>query len=146
MASSGRFHQLNWRRRAARLGWAATVLAVLSLVVLGLAVWAFVAEQDVPASDAVLLFDNPQWRLWLTLAGLAAVVATYLGVAALETAAAMRVLAPDRPLPAQQPSVRRPALRDVGALAGVSVLSPPPWPASAVPARADAVQPCGARC
>ena len=138
--------QLNWRRRAARLGWAATVLAVLSLVVLGLAGWAFVAEQDVPASDAVLLFDNPQWRLWLTLAGLAAVVAIYLGVAALETAAAMRVLAPDRPLPARQPSVRRPALRDVGALAGVWVLSPPPRPASPCRPGPTRCGPCGAPC
>jgi cellulose synthase/poly-beta-1,6-N-acetylglucosamine synthase-like glycosyltransferase len=132
--------QLSWRRRAARLGWSATALALLSLLVLGVAVWAATASGQGASSDPAVLFGDPQWRLWLTLAGVAGVVAAYLGVAALETAAAMRVLAPDRPLPARQPGVRRPGPTDLAALVGVSVVAPPEWPPTAVPSRADAVQ------
>ena len=77
-----------------------------------------------------------------------AVVAAYVGVAALETAAAMRVLSPDRPLPSAQP--QRPAGRrrgGVGALAVVSLMSTPEWPASGVAGRPRArCRPCGAPC
>ena len=49
-------------------------------------------------SSTMMLIDDPQWRFWVTLAGAAAAVAVYLAIASLETAAAMRVLAPDHPL------------------------------------------------
>ena len=130
----------SWRHRAARLGWSATVLAVIALLVLAAGVWAFVSEKLEPGSDNELLFDDPRWQLWLTAAGAAWVVAAYVGVAALETAAAMRVLSPDRPLPKQQPHVLRVGIVGAGALAADPVMSTPEWPASALSPATGAAQ------
>ena len=135
-----------WRHRAARLGWSATALAVIAVLVLAAGVWAFISEKLSPGSDNELLFDDPRWQLWLTAAGAAWVVAAYVGVAALETAAAMRVLSPDRPLPKQRPHVLRVGLTGAGALAADPVMSTPEWPASALSPTADMGTPYGARC
>ena len=129
----------SWRHRAARLGWSATALAVIAMLVLAAGVWAFISEKLSPGSDSELLFDDPRWQLWLTAAGAAWVVAAYVGVAALETAAAMRVLSPDRPLPKQRPHLLRVGLTGAGALAADPVMSTPEWPASALSPTADAV-------
>ena len=87
-----------------------SVLATVALLVLATSVWAYVSQRIAPVSDSALLFDDPRWHLWLTASGAAWVVAAYVGVAALQTAAAMRVLSPDRPLPARQPHLLRAAL------------------------------------
>jgi len=131
-----------WRRRAAKLGWASTLLAAVALLILAASIWAYVSERFGVSSDSALLFDDPQWQLWLTAAGAAWVVAAYVGVAALETAAAMRVLSPDRPLPKQQPHVLRVGAAGAGAgvLAADSLMTTPEWPASALPAATGAVQ------
>ena len=104
----------SWRHRAARLGWSATALAVVAMLVLGAGVWAFISEKPSPGSDSELLFDDPRWQLWLTAAGAAWVVAAYVGVAALETAAAMRVLVPGPPAAEARPHVLRVGLDGCG--------------------------------
>jgi cellulose synthase/poly-beta-1,6-N-acetylglucosamine synthase-like glycosyltransferase len=129
----------SWRHRAAKLGWSATALAVLAVLVLAAGVWAFISEKIAPGSGNELLFDDPRWQLWLTAAGAAWVVAAYVGVAALETAAAMRVLSPDRPLPKRQPHVLRVGIAGAGALAADPVMSTPLWPASALTPATGAV-------
>ena len=82
-------------------------MALLSVACLAVAVWIVVADRLDTTSSTMLLIDDPQWGFWVTLAGAAAAVAVYLAIASLETAAAMRVLAPDHPLPARQPSILR---------------------------------------
>ena len=114
-------------------------MSLLSLAFLAVAVWIVAADRLDPSSSTTLLIDDPQWRSWLTAAGAAAAVAAYLGIASLETAAAMRVLSPDHALPARQPSILR--IADPGvALAGLPLRSPLEWPASALPAPFGAVQ------
>ncbi len=114
-------------------------MSLLSLAFLAVAVWIVAADRLDPSSSTTLLIDDPQWRSWLTAAGAAAAVAAYLGIASLETAAAMRVLSPDHALPARQPSILR--IADPGvALAGLPLRSPLEWPATALPAPFGAVQ------
>ena len=114
-------------------------MALLSVACLAVAVWIVVADRLDTTSSTMLLIDDPQWRFWVTLAGAAGVVAAYLAIASLETAAAMRVLAPDHPLPARQPSILRIADPAV-ALAGLPLSPPLEWPSSALPAHVGAVQ------
>jgi cellulose synthase/poly-beta-1,6-N-acetylglucosamine synthase-like glycosyltransferase len=109
------------------------------LFFLGVSAWIAVERVD-PSSGAGVLFDEPRWQPWLILAGVAGVVASYLGIAALQTAAAMRVLSPDRPLPALQPRVPRAGQAGAGAAAGLTLMTPQ-WPESALPAHADTPQP-----
>ena len=40
----------SWRHLAAKLGWTATALAVIAVLVLGAGVWAFVSEKIPPGS------------------------------------------------------------------------------------------------
>ena len=119
-------------------------MAVVSLVLLGVSAWIVVAERLGPSPATAVFFDEPQWRLWLTMPRCRGVVATYVGVAALETAAAMRVLSRiarcrrgSRPSCVSQVGV-------VGGAAAAFADVTPEWPASALSPATGAVQP--ARC
>jgi len=101
--------ELPLRRRVARLGWLTLGLSGLSLVLLALAAWAALSGRSthgigrlpVAAKDAVPSIS-------FILAAGAAAAGAFVGLAALHTAAAMRVLARDRRIPPPlPPEVRR---------------------------------------
>jgi len=99
------------RRRAARLGWLTAALAVLALLLLLAAVWlAFrLHSTPTPVGRLPLATSDAGPSLTLVLAVGAAATGCFVGLAALHTAAAMRVLARDRRIPPPLP----PALRQV---------------------------------
>ena len=133
--------EFSWRRRAAQLGWSATGLALVALAFLALALWLVVTQHGgTSMTVAKLPLGVPEVRLSITMAGLAAAVASYVGLAALQTAAAMRVLSPDRPLPAQQHALVRVGHGDAAALVALPLMPPPEWPATALPTTAAATQ------
>ncbi len=138
----------------ARLGWVSAGLAVLSAVLLALAVWALATEgprvvsSSRPASRAttVLLPVDVQahWPRPVTILGVGlAFAAFFVGVAAVQTATAMQVLSRDRRIPEPLPAPAAKARRRVLGSALLGALGPDPmgWPASALPAP----QPAGAR-
>ncbi|WP_426562806.1 glycosyltransferase family 2 protein [Angustibacter sp. McL0619] len=145
-----RGQQLSWQRRASRLGWVTAGLLLLSAVLLLLAGWALASDQPpvVPepplrAGQALLPVDvqirapNPVAALGLGLA----LSAYFVGLAALQTATAMRVLARDRripdPLPARAARMRRRVLGQ-SLVRALQINLPPPWPESGIPATAEA--------
>src|SRR5947209_8190890 len=97
---------LNWQRRAARLGWVAVGLAVLSVALLALAAWALATERPRMVSmsaplqltlpvDVTLRAPRP-----LTVLGIGLALSAYFGaLSAIQAAIAMRVLARDRRIP-----------------------------------------------
>ena len=128
------------RRHAALLGWVTAGLVVLSLVLLAVAAWQLTTEDDrATISDTAVLPLSVEFRppgLAVLLAAVALVAATFLALAALETATAMQVLNRDRrippPLPAHLQQARRWTLGPV-AVRSLAMEHPPEWPALAVP-------------
>jgi cellulose synthase/poly-beta-1,6-N-acetylglucosamine synthase-like glycosyltransferase len=137
------------RRRAAELGRATALLVVAALALLSVDVYLFVAGPRTSAAERssppVLPFHGVGVAATLAAGALAA--ATFVALAALHTAAAMRVLSPDRalppPLPAPLQRLRRIALAPAG-LRRLPVEGEPPWPPSAVPSAEERL-PAGAR-
>ena len=146
---SRRRQQLTWQRRASRLGWTTAGLLALSAVLLLLAIWGLASgqqplapESQSAATEAVLPVDvqfrapSPAAALGLGLA----LSAYFVGLAALQTATAMRVLSRDRripdPLPARTARIRRRVLGQP-LVRALQINLPPPWPESGVPATAD---------
>lgn len=141
-----------WDRRAARLGWVALALTALTFVLLGVGAWVVVRGQAriVPSSprrpgeavlpvDVTLTAPDPGAVLALGL-GLAAFL---VGMAALQAATAMRVLARGRGLSAPpSAAVATAGRRTLGAVATrtLRLEELPAWPASAIPAGADGVR------
>jgi len=97
------------RRRVARLGWLTLGLMVLTLGFLAVAAW--VALGGAHSSDVVgklpVGADDDIPSLSLALAAGAAMASVFVGLAALHAAAAMRVLARDRRIPAPLPPEMR---------------------------------------
>ncbi len=98
------------RRRAAQFGWLTAALAISAVGLLVVA-WALVPEQgtDVQAEKVLLPlnveFGYPGGAILTAVALL--VASTFVGLAALQTAAVMRVLSPDRHIPPAPPPVAR---------------------------------------
>lgn len=130
-------HQgLSWRRRAAALGWATAVLAILSVVLAAAALR--LTFRTSGSLDGGVTPDalDPGALVALVSAGVLAVVAALMFMASTQTATAMRVLSPHRPLPAPlSDSQRRLRSRLLGPLAErVPVLeTPTDWPQTMVP-------------
>ncbi len=128
------------RRRAARLGWLTAGLVMLGLVLLAVAAWLLMTTDGrTTVPDTAVLPLSVEFRppgLAVLLAAVALVAATFLALAALETATAMQVLNRDRrippPLPAHLQQARRWTLGPV-AVRGLAMEHPPEWPALAVP-------------
>ena len=79
---------------------------------------------------------SPPPGVFVVLAALSLVAATLVGAAALQAAAAMRVLSRDRRIPPMLPSHLQSALRwtlGPAALRALAMEHPPEWPALAVP-------------
>ena len=99
------------RVRAARYGWSTAVLLVVVVLLLVWAVTLLPADTSDLADSAVLVplnahVANPGGALLFAVALL--ILATFVGLAALQTSAAMRVLSPDRHIPPPPPPpVRR---------------------------------------
>ena len=139
---SGRASDSECQPAAARraLGWVTAGLVVLSLVLLAVAAWQLTTEDDrATISDTAVLPLSVEFRppgLAVFLAAVALVAATFLALAALETATAMQVLNRDRrippPLPAHLQQARRWTLGPV-AVRSLAMEHPPEWPALAVP-------------
>ncbi|WP_019135481.1 glycosyltransferase family 2 protein [Cellulomonas massiliensis] len=137
------------RRRAAELGRATAMLVGGALALLAVEVWLLVngpATSEREASrPGVLPFHGVGVAAFLAAGALTA--ATFVALAALQTAAAMRVLSPHRqlppPLPAPAQRLRRIALAPA-ALRRLEVEEPPAWPPSAVPSEQER-PPAGAR-
>ncbi len=92
----------NLQGRAARLGWATTGLLLVAVGLLAFAVW-LLATGDRTGRLAVSLPVDVEFRrpaLVVLVGALVGAAATFLCVAALNTATAMRVLSPDRQMPA----------------------------------------------
>ncbi len=127
------------RRRAARLGWLTAALFVLALLLLAGAVWLIVSGAADNPSGTVTLPVNVEFRrpgLAVLLAALIAIAAMFVGIAGLQTATAMRVLARDRHVPAPLPPHLQQVRRWVLGPLAVRVLDVehlPEWPLSAVP-------------
>ncbi len=97
------------RRRAARLGWLSVALMGVSLVFLAAAAWVALRGHATDIVGHFLLGANDNIpTVTAILAAVAAAVAFCLGLAALNAAARMRVLARDRRIPAPlSPGMRR---------------------------------------
>jgi cellulose synthase/poly-beta-1,6-N-acetylglucosamine synthase-like glycosyltransferase len=127
------------RRRAARLGWLTAALVVVALALLGLAVWLLVANPVAEPTSTISLPLNVEFSrpaLAVFVAAVAAVAATFVGLAALESASAMRVLSRDRRIPAPLPAHLQQARRWVLGpltLRALEVERLPDWPVTAIP-------------
>lgn len=131
--------RLLWRRRAAALGWATAILAVLAatLAVVALRL-AFGSERSRIAAHGALPVPTNLTAAVVALlpAGVLAAAAVLMFMASTQTATAMRVLSPDRPLPAPlseaQLQLRR---RVLGPLAEriPALETPIDWPQTMVP-------------
>lgn len=139
---------VTWERRAARLGWLVAGLAALSLALLAFAVYALVTEQ--PHLGEAVSQEAGTWASRIafpievqinaprvsTIIGIGlAVAAIIVGMAAVQTSAALRVLArshrTSEPLPG---SAARAARRVLGSVASRALVErAPDWPASALP-------------
>lgn len=146
---SDEVHDEPLRRRAADLGRLTAALGAIALALIAFDAWLLLrgptTSERERALPAILPFHGAGAAAVLGAGGL--VVATFVALTALQTAAAMRVLAPDRRLPPPLPSpVRR--LRRL-ALAPLrrrrpELVRPPEWPPSAVPPPQERL-PAGAR-
>ena len=113
---------------------------MLGLVLLAVAAWLLMTtDGQTTVSDTAVLPLSVEFRppgLAVLLAAVALVAATFLALAALETATAMQVLNRDRrippPLPAHLQQARRWTLGPV-AVRSLAMEHPPEWPALAVP-------------
>jgi biofilm PGA synthesis N-glycosyltransferase PgaC len=139
---TGTANRLPLRRRIARLGWLTLALLALAVLLLGVAVWVAVRQEprDIVGQLPLGADDNvPSVSLLLAAGALAAMI--FVGLAALQTAAAMRVLARDRRIPpAPSPllrRVRRLVLAPLGRSA-VQLTGESEPPASRIPAAAIA--------
>ena len=102
------------RKRAARFGWLTFGLATLAIGLLVVAAVRLIQDGPTLQAEAVLVplnvgAGNPGGAVLFAAALL--VVATFVGLAGLQTAAVMRVLAPDRHVPPPPPSAVRRARR-----------------------------------
>ena len=144
----------SWDRRAARLGWVTLGLTILAALLLAAGAWALGSghprivpdspQRGVDAAEAVLPVDveltapDPGAVLAVGLAFAAFLV----GMAALQAAAAMRVLSRGRGLvAAPPPQVAQAARRVLGPAAArrLQLEELPPWPVSAIPEEAEAL-------
>ena len=127
------------RKRAARFGWLTFGLATLAIGLLVVAAVRLIQDGPTLQAEAVLVPlnvgpGNPGGSVLFAAALL--VVATFVGLAGLQTAAVMRVLAPDRHVPPPPPSeVRRARHLMVGAFDTELVRADQAtdWPAAALP-------------
>ena len=128
------------RGRASLLGWLTAGLVLLSMLLIAVAAWQLTTlDGRANVSDTAVLPLGVEFRppgLAVALAAVALVAATFLSLAALETATAMQVLNRDRrippPLPAHLQQARRWTLGPV-AVRSLAMEHPPEWPALAVP-------------
>ena len=139
--------------RAAQMGRVTAILAVVALVLLLVAV-ALLAVQGPGATQATtaLLPVNVEVRspgLATLLAAAAAVAATFVAIAGLQTASAMQVLSRDRrvpaPLPPRAQLVRRGLLGPV-AMRALDLEHVPEMPVTAVPPAAELAAVTRLRC
>ena len=111
----------NLRRRVAQFGWLTTGLALLAVALIALAVMLTLrsAPTTDPESISLPLNVQPAHPGAAVLgASVSLVLASFFGLAALQTAAVMRVLDPDRHVPPPPPkSVRRARRMMLGPLA-----------------------------
>ena len=149
-----RLDHANMRRRAEQLGWLTVGLAVLALgLLVGAVVLASIPGEASQVDEVLVPLDVEFGSATGALLASAAllVAASFVGLAALQTAAVMRVLDPDRHLPPSPPSVVRPvrsvmlgALEtDVTLVEGVAGCRPRRFPARR---SFRSVSRCGARC
>ena len=134
-------HGRSPRLRAARLGWLTLGLAVLTMLLLAVAAWLTTGDSgsspgavDLPVNVKL----SPPPGVFVVLAALSLVAATLVGAAALQAAAAMRVLSRDRRIPPMLPSQLQSALRwtlGPAALRALDVENPPELAAISVPDR-----------
>jgi len=127
------------RHRAAGLGWLTAGFVFLTIVLLAVAGWLVVTGSTPRPTSTALLPLNvefSQTRAALFVAAVAAVAATFVGLAAAQTATAMKVLSRDRhqppPLPLHLRQARQWALGPLVA----RTLDPsqiPEWPITALP-------------
>jgi poly-beta-1,6-N-acetyl-D-glucosamine synthase len=125
--------QLPLRRRVARLGWLTLGLIALTIAFLAVAAWvALRAHPHDVVGKLPLGADDDVPALSLILAAGAAAASVFVGLAALHTAAAMRVLARDRriphPLPPEVRKMRGAVLAPLGPGARRLVAEPEPPP------------------
>src|SRR4051794_16103804 len=135
------------RHRAAQLGRSTVLLTGATVALFGVALWLLLlagpgAESEPPA---FLPFRGAGLTVFLAAGALTA--ATFVGMAAVQTAVAMRLLSPDRqhaePLPASLKRLRHLALAPT-ALRRMDIERPPQWPDTAIPGP-DELPPAGAR-
>ena len=101
--------ELPRRQRVARLSLLAVALIALALILVGVAAWIVWGEDpgDIVGRLPLNADDNVP-SVSLILAAGAAIASAFVGLAALHAAAAMRVLARDRRIPAElSPELRR---------------------------------------
>ena len=136
--------QLPLRRRVARLSLLTVGLIALALASLLLAAWVALRAdpKDIVGQFPVGADDNVPTLSLIVAAG-AAVASFFVGLAALHVAAAMRVLARDRRIPAplspEMRAVRRAVLTPLGP-AAVRIVGEPELPAGRLPDTADAAR------
>ena len=131
------------RRRAAQFGWLTAGLTTLAIALSILAVTLLATEgADLPVQQVLVPLNahlgNPGGAVLAAAAVL--VLTTFIGLAALQTAAAMRILAPDRHLPPPPPPpVRQARHVMLGPLAAelVNVEQMADWPTTALPSSVD---------
>jgi len=139
-------------RRMARLGWATVILTTATVLLLAMAIWAL-THSSTPSEISTGILPVPvevsRPGIAVVLATGAATAAIFVGVAALQTATAARVLARSRrrprPIPPQLRLVRRWVLGPV-AVKALQVEAPPVWPPSAVPSDVERVRGGRVRC
>jgi hypothetical protein len=140
------------RRRVARLGRATVILVAIAVGLLVLAVVLLLAAdpKSRAESDALLPLNATLTgsTVVVFLAAGALTAATFVALSGLVTAAAMRVLSPDRtepdPLPEGVQRFRRVVLAPA-ALRRLEVDHPPEWPVTAIP-QVGELPPPGAAC
>ncbi len=129
------------RRRVARLSLVAALLGGAMLGLLALAAWiAFGEDSGSEVGQLPLGVDYDVPAVSLLLAALVGAAAFFVGFAALQTAAAMRVLARDRRIPAPLPEEARRIRSRVLSPVGVSLLQldrEPQVPPTALPEPAE---------
>ena len=127
----------NLQGRAARLGWATIGLLLVAVGLLAFAVW-LLATGDRTDRLAVSLPVDVEFRrpaLVVLVGALVGAAATFLCVAGLNTATAMRVLSPDRQVPAPLSPTMKVLRRGVLGPLGDRVLDVnrlPDWPLPAL--------------
>lgn len=131
------------RQRAAGLGALTLGFTILSVAMVAGAVVLLVAGGASHTHESAILpldvhFSPPGAAV--LVAALAAIAATFVGIAALETASAMRVLSParekPRPLPPQAAQARKWVLGPIAART-LDAAHIPDWPATALPDPAE---------